>query len=141
MIQVTPSIRIDESELQFVFSRSSGPGGQNVNKVSTAVQLRFDVSRCTAIPDRVKKRLAELAGSRMTRDGVLVINARRRRTQERNRQDAIDRLVELIREAARKPKRRIDTRPTVQSRERRLEEKKHRSRIKQKRGRVTDDGQ
>jgi ribosome-associated protein len=141
VIQVTPSIGIDESELQFVFSRSSGPGGQNVNKVSTAVQLRFDVNGSAALPARVRKRLAELAGSRMTRDGVLVINARRRRTQERNRQDAIDRLVELIREAARRPKRRIDTKPTVRSRERRLEEKKHRSRIKQKRGRVTDDGQ
>ena len=139
MIRVTPTIGIDEAEIQFVFSRASGPGGQNVNKVSTAVQLRFDVSGSPSLPRRVKKRLAELAGSRMTREGVLIINARRRRTQERNRQDAIDRLVELVREAARKPKHRVETKPTARSRERRLDEKHRRSGIKQKRGRVTDE--
>jgi ribosome-associated protein len=135
MIQVTPTISIDEAELQFVFSRASGPGGQNVNKVSTAVQLRFDVNASPSLPERVKRRLAELAGTRMTRGGILVLNARRQRTQERNREDAIARLVDLVAEAAKRPKRRVETKPTKQSRERRLEEKRHRSRIKQKRGR------
>ena len=139
MIQVTPSISIDEAELQFVFSRASGPGGQNVNKVSTAVQLRFDVSASPSLTERVKQRLVELAGKRMTRSGILVINARRSRTQERNREDAIARLVDLVREAAKRRKRRIETKPTKRSRERRLHDKRLRSRTKKKRGRPSDE--
>lgn len=138
MIHVTDSISIEENELQFVFSRASGPGGQNVNKVATAVQLRFDAAGSASLPADVKERLRQLAGARMTRDGTVVINARRFRSQERNREDAVGRLVELVRSAAKKPLRRIKSKPTRESKERRLEDKKHRSRTKRRRGPVTD---
>ena len=130
MIRVTDSISIDESEIEESFVRSSGPGGQNVNKLSTAVQLRFDVRRSPSLSDDVRTRLERLAGRRLTRDGVLVIIAQRHRTQERNRQDALDRLIELIQRAAVAPVPRRPTRPTRGSRERRLESKKRRSSIK-----------
>ena len=130
MIQVTSSISIDERELEERFIRASGPGGQNVNKLSTAVQLRFDVRHSPSLPAGVRARLERLAGSRLTRDGVLVITAQRHRTQERNRQDALDRLIELIRRAAVPPVPRRPTRPTAGSRERRLQSKKQRSNIK-----------
>ena len=124
------SIEIDEGELEERFIRASGPGGQNVNKLSTAVQLRFDVRRSPSLPDGVRARLERLAGKRLTRDGVLVITAQRHRTQERNRADALDRLIELIEQASIVPITRRKTRPTKASRERRLESKKHRSGIK-----------
>jgi len=130
MIRVTPTIAIDESELAESFIRASGPGGQNVNKLSTAVQLRFDVRHSPSLPEGVRERLERLAGKRLTRDGVLIITAQRHRTQERNRQDALDRLLELIREAAIVPVRRRPTRPTMGSRKRRLEGKRHRGAIK-----------
>ena len=130
MIQITPSIAIGEDELEERFVRSSGPGGQNVNKVSSAVQLRFDVRRSPSLPDDVHARLEQLAGRRLTRDGVLVIIAQRHRTQERNRQDARARLIELIERAAVAPIPRRATKPTRGSRERRLESKKRRASIK-----------
>jgi ribosome-associated protein len=123
-------IEIDERELEERFIRASGPGGQNVNKLSTAVQLRFDVRRSPSLPDGVRGRLERLAGKRLTRDGVLVISAQRHRTQERNRADALDRLIELVEQAAVAPVPRRKTKPTKGSRERRLESKKRRSNIK-----------
>jgi ribosome-associated protein len=130
MIRITPSISIGERELEEQFIRSSGPGGQNVNKLASAVQLRFDVRRAPSLPDDVRTRLERLAGKRLTRDGVLVINAQRHRTQERNRDDARDRLVDLIRRAAVAPVPRRATKPTTGARERRLQSKKHRATIK-----------
>jgi len=132
-IQVTPSIQIDEEEIQESFIRSSGPGGQNVNKVATAVQLRFDAARSPSLPRGVRERLLRLGGRRVTEAGVLIIDARRFRTQERNREDARERLVALIRKAAEKPKPRRKTRPTAASIKRRLESKHHRARVKQAR--------
>jgi ribosome-associated protein len=129
MIQIG-AIEIDERELEERFIRASGPGGQNVNKLSTAVQLRFDVRRSPSLPDGVRARLERLAGRRLTRDGVLVITAQTHRTQERNRQDALDRLIELVERAAVAPIPRRKTKPTRGSRERRLESKKRRSNIK-----------
>lgn len=134
MIRITDQISIDESELTETFVRASGPGGQNVNKLATAVQLRFDVRHSPSLPTDVRARVAVLAGRRLTQDGVLVIIAQRHRTQERNREDARTRLVELIRQAAVPPKRRRLTRPTAASRERRIESKKRRSGIKRLRG-------
>jgi ribosome-associated protein len=134
MIRITDHIAIDESELTESFVRASGPGGQNVNKLATAVQLRFDVRHSRSLPADVRARLATLAGRRLTQDGVLVIIAQRHRTQERNREDARARLVELIRQAAVVPKRRRPTRPTAASRERRIEGKKRRSGVKRLRG-------
>jgi ribosome-associated protein len=130
MIRIGSGIEIDERELEERFIRASGPGGQNVNKLSTAVQLRFDVRRSPSLPDGVRARLERLAGRRLTRDGVLVISAQRHRTQERNRQDALDRLIELVERAAVAPIPRRKTKPTKGSRERRLESKKRRSNIK-----------
>jgi ribosome-associated protein len=130
MIRVTPHISIDERELEERFIRASGPGGQNVNKLSSAVQLRFDVRNSPSLPDDVRARLERLAGRRLTREGVLVIIAQRHRTQERNRADALERLIELIERAAVAPVPRRPTKPTKGSRERRLESKKRRSSIK-----------
>ncbi|MDO8534303.1 MAG: alternative ribosome rescue aminoacyl-tRNA hydrolase ArfB [Xanthobacteraceae bacterium] len=130
MIRITATIAIDEREIAESFIRSSGPGGQNVNKLATAVQLRFDVRHSRSLPDEVRARLEKLAGRRLTRDGVLVITAERHRTQERNRQDARERLVALIRQAAIRPKLRRATKPTSGSRERRIKAKKRRSGIK-----------
>jgi ribosome-associated protein len=130
MIRITDRLAIGDDELEERFIRSSGPGGQNVNKLATAVQLRFDVRRSPSLPDDVRARLERLAGRRLTNDGVLVITAQRHRTQERNRQDALDRLIDLIARAAVPPTPRRPTRPTKASRERRLEGKKRRATIK-----------
>ncbi len=134
MVQITPSIQIDESEIQEFFVRSSGPGGQNINKVATAVQLRFDVARSVSLPEEIRKRLIALAGNRVTEDGVLLIEARRFRTQGRNREDAIERLVELVRQAATIPKTRRKTIPTLGSKIRRLESKRRDAENKRVRG-------
>ncbi len=130
MIRITPSISIGEDEVEEHFIRASGPGGQNVNKLASAVQLRFDVRRSPRLTEEVRARLERLAGRRLTREGVLVINAQRHRTQERNRADARERLVDLIRRAAVAPAPRRPTKPTAGARERRLQSKKHRATIK-----------
>ncbi|MFZ0242616.1 MAG: alternative ribosome rescue aminoacyl-tRNA hydrolase ArfB [Desulfobacterales bacterium] len=139
MIPVTAAIAIDEAELHMDFVRASGPGGQNVNKVSSAVQLRFDVRHSAALPPAVRERLIRLAGKRVTTEGVLIIQAARFRTQERNRQDAVERLVQLVRRAAQKPKHRVKTRPSRASKERHLAEKKRRGRLKKMRQIVAGD--
>jgi ribosome-associated protein len=132
MLEIAPSLQIDERELQIDFIRASGPGGQNVNKVATAVQLRFDV-RAASLPEDVKARLIQLAGRRMTGEGVLLIEAKRFRTQEQNRADAIQRFVELVRKSLLKPIARRKTKPTAASREERLKEKKRKGEIKKMR--------
>jgi len=139
MIEITDSIAIDESEIQQSFVHSSGPGGQNVNKTATAVQLRFDAAHSPNLPEDVRQRLLRLAGNRLTRDGVLVIDARRFRTQERNRQDALDRLAALIRQATEQPKPRRKTRPTRLSRQRRLDVKHQRGETKRLRRGVREE--
>jgi ribosome-associated protein len=133
MIQVTPSLAIDEREIHFDFVRASGPGGQNVNKVSTAVRLRFDIFACATLPGDVRTRLRSLAGRRVGADGVLRIEARRFRTQGANRQDAIERFVRLLHRAAESPRARRPTKPSTASRLRRLEAKRRRGQAKQAR--------
>ena len=132
MLQITPTISIEENELQFDFVRAAGPGGQNVNKVSTAVQLRFDIAQ-SSLPEEVKQRLARIAGGRINKDSVLLIHARQYRTQEQNRYDAQERLAELIRQAAERPKTRRATRPSVTARAARLGAKKQRGELKRTR--------
>jgi len=133
MIQITDHIAIDEAEIREDFIRSTGPGGQNVNKVATAVQLRFDVRNSASLPDDVRERLVRLAGRRITESGELVITARRFRTQARNRDDALNRLIELIRKASQKPKPRRRRKPSLLAKQRRLEEKRKRSEKKRQR--------
>jgi ribosome-associated protein len=132
MIEITPSIQMDERELQIDYIRASGPGGQNVNKVATAAQLRFDV-RASSLPEDIKERLTRLAGNRMTSEGVLLIEAKRFRTQQQNREDAIRRFIELVRKSLIKPKARRKTKPTQAAKEERLKEKKRRGEIKKMR--------
>ena len=139
MIRITGRIAIDEAEVQESFVCASGPGGQNVNKLATAVQLRFDARHSPTLPEEVKARLALLAGRRLTRDGVIVIIAQRHRTQERNRHDARDRLIDLIRQAAQPPRMRRPTRPTAASRRRRLDAKGRQSQRKAERTSPTAD--
>lgn len=140
MLIITPRISIDENELDEKFVRASGPGGQNVNKVATAVQLRFDVRRSTSLPEPVRERLLRLAANRMTGEGILIIEARSYRTQEQNRHDARQRLVSLIRKAMEAPKPRRPTKPTFASKGRRMETKRLRGNIKKLRSSRPDSG-
>lgn len=140
MIRVTPTLFLEDSEIALEFLRASGPGGQNVNKVESAVRLRFDVRHSPSLPEGVRMRLERLSGSRLTKDGVLIIEAQRHRTQERNREDAVERLVDLVREAAAPPPPpRRKTKPTLGSKLRRLEGKKLRGDVKTLRGKPGQD--
>ena len=136
MIRITPDILIDESEIECDFIHASGPGGQNVNKVASAVQLRFPAGSSPSLPEEVRQRLRRLAGKRLSKQGILVIDARRFRTQERNRRDAMERFIRLLQKAAQKPKKRIKTRPTASSRLKRLETKLQRGETKRTRRKV-----
>ncbi|MBI5588278.1 MAG: aminoacyl-tRNA hydrolase [Deltaproteobacteria bacterium] len=138
LIRITDSIYIDEGEIKEEFIRASGPGGQHVNKVSTAVQLRFDI-RGSALPEDVKRRLFNLAGGKVTGEGVVIISARQSRSREQNREDALYRLVDLIRKATEKPKARIKTRATFSSKKRRLESKTMHARTKKMRKSIKGD--
>lgn len=133
MIEITSSLSIDENEIQLEFIRSSGPGGQNVNKVSTGVQLRFNIDSSPTLPDEMKLRLHSIARNRITGEGLLIIEAKRYRSQEQNREDAIARLVALIRQATEKPKPRKKTRPSAAAQQERIDEKKRRAGIKRSR--------
>jgi ribosome-associated protein len=139
MIEIAPGVTLDENELEFSFIRASGPGGQNVNKVSSAVQMRFDARRSPSLSNDVSIRLQKLAGSKLTLDGVIVITANRFRTQEMNRKDATERLAELITKAAVAPVKRRPTKPTKAAKERRLEGKARRSGVKAMRGKPIGD--
>ena len=138
MISISDDIVLDENELTFQYTRASGPGGQKVNKTATAVQLRYDVLNSPSLPENVRKRLIEIAGSRMTTEGVLLIEASRYRTQELNRQDAIERLVELVESATEEPKEREQTKPTAASKRKRVEQKRRQGEKKRLRKRIDD---
>ena len=138
-IQITPTLAIDASEIHIAYVHSSGPGGQNVNKVATAAQLRFDVDHSPSLPQDVRQRLVEIAGKRVSKEGWLVIDARHYRTQERNRQDALERFADLVRQAAEKPKQRRKTKPSAEAKQRRREEKKKRSQVKRLRSTPPSD--
>jgi ribosome-associated protein len=139
MIQVTDNISLQENEIQLDFIKASGPGGQNVNKVSSAVQLRFNAAQSPALSEAIFNRLKQISGRRMTADGILIIEARRHRTQDRNREDAIDRLVALLREATEKPRPRRRTRPSTAAKQKRLKAKRHRGETKRRRRRVCSE--
>ena len=135
LIAIAPGVRVDDTSFEFNFIRASGPGGQNVNKVATAVQLRYDT---TALPADVQRRLPAFAGKRLTAEGVLIIDARRHRTQERNRADAVERLLEVLRQAAEKPKPRVKTKPSKASVQRRHDAKRERGTLKRRRQKAGD---
>lgn len=140
MLQISDTIVLDDNDIQLEFIRASGPGGQNVNKVSSAVQLRFNVAGCAALNDAIRERLKKIAGRRMTAEGILIVKAQRHRSQEQNRQDAIDRLKAMIRKAIEVPKVRRPTKPSKASKQRRLATKRRRGELKRQRRMVQQTG-